>query len=456
MNHEINNHIPKILGITFVVGILSVVVVVFLALSAEEEGIVRDIVKGIPILQDLIPQDITTETEVVNDIDNIEEDSSDLNDEADIDVIDDNSEQDKVVSIDVDEKENTDTINTFLSGSIVTQEGEKLFKELRLKEAKKIFIQVQDKDPVANYYLEMLVAYEHNNSATLAYMKRVKELGGNADLIMKSKEIIKAFDEFNLYKGSTDDHLAVLLGRSFINVGEVNLGIIKIKEAIKINPAYKDAYIILGSAYMILEDYSEAENNLVKALPIDRPEPNYYLGLARFNIGEYQKAILAFREALKLNYRPEIELRSKLGEALISVGKYDEALLEFNRVIEINPLDVGVYYEPIWVSINNFNNTEKALYYSELCLSNNPSNAMCHDYMGWVYIEANQYEMAKKYLDAAVVLDKNLASAYYHLGRYFESIGDFAHASQNFQLAISLEPNSVYGKESRKELSKFK
>lgn len=456
MNEEHLKHIPRVIGLVFVVGLISVFTVFFLSFSAEEDGTIRTIMLKIPIVKDLVP--LKT---IENDVDTS---NVDINDpKEDLEILFDGEKK-------TEKKEGTETTSEtkdipkvnpvisdgkFLSNDPKTIEGEKKFKSLQLKEARDIFIAQKDIDSVANYYLGLISAYENDAKSVRAYMQKVKEKSASENLILKSNEIIKAFDEFNLYRGSSADHLAVLLGRAFLNVGEPNLGIVKLKEALKVNPYYKDALVILGAAYMMQDNYKEAEKYLVQAMPVDRAEPNYYLGLVRFNLGKFNDAVLAFEEAKKKGYKPEVDLRNKLGETYLKLNKAEEALAEFNRVIELTPLNPEVYYNPIWINLKLLNNYEKALYYAEANLNSNPTLALSQDLMGWVYLEAGQYQMAKKYLDAALDIDKNLFSAYFHLAKYYEANLDLEQAKAHYKMVVALSPDSSLGIEAKKALEKL-
>jgi len=449
MNEDLKTHLPRVIGVILIVGILSVVTVLFFAVSAEEEGIIRKVISTIPILRDLVGEN-------VKEVEENSEGQAILGGEGEVSVsIDFEQSKDKVdyvVSDKVEIKEN----KSYLSDYEDTRKGEDLFHSLRLKEAKQAFILAQDTDPVANYFLALLSAYEMDFVSVKAFVSRVETLKGSHELIIKTKEILKAFDEWNLYPGSTNDHLATLIGRMFLNVGEVKIGIIKLKESIKVNPNYKDAYVVLGAALMMVPDYVEAEKYLTDAMPTDRSEPNFYLGLARFNQGKYKESILAFQEASKLGYNPESDLRTKLGEAYMATADYEKAIMEFNRVLEINPLDVAVYFKPIYINLKFLNNIEKALSYAELCLKNNPNSALSQHYIGYVYYEGGSYDLAKKYFSAALAIDPELLETHYHIGLYYESIGDFENASSSFKKVVNSAPNSKYARDALNELKKMK
>lgn len=60
-------------------------------------------------------------------------------------------------------------------------------------------------------------------------------------------------------------------------------------------------------------------------------------------------------------------------------------------------------------------------------------------------LEAGQYQMAKKYLDAALDIDKNLFSAYFHLAKYYEANLDLEQAKAHYKMVVALSPDSSLG-----------
>jgi tetratricopeptide (TPR) repeat protein len=66
------------------------------------------------------------------------------------------------------------------------------------------------------------------------------------------------------------------------------------------------------------------------------PEAHYNLGLVYAQLGEHNKAIRAFREAIR--YRPSyVEAHASLGAALLETGRQEEARAAFERVIALAP-----------------------------------------------------------------------------------------------------------------------
>jgi tetratricopeptide (TPR) repeat protein len=116
---------------------------------------------------------------------------------------------------------------------------------------------------------------------------------------------------------------------------------IALKKAIALDPAFTDAYIVLG-------DVMESDNKLAEALPIFHTaiekQPDLFIGyfyygkiLAKMNDGRLQQAIQALRTSTRL--RPEFaEGHYELGWALEHAGQTEEAIAEYKASLDRDPL----------------------------------------------------------------------------------------------------------------------
>lgn len=112
---------------------------------------------------------------------------------------------------------------------------------------------------------------------------------------------------------------------------------IALKKAIELDPAFTDAYIVLG-------DVLESDNKLEEALPVFRTaidkQPNLYIGhfyygkiLLKMNDGRTEQAIKELRKAIQL--RPDFaEGHYELGRALEESGHTTEAIAEYKASVE--------------------------------------------------------------------------------------------------------------------------
>jgi len=105
-------------------------------------------------------------------------------------------------------------------------------------------------------------------------------------------------------------------------------------------------YYNLGAIQFIRHDYDDAEKYMAKSIEVGGQyvalRPRAYAVLAQIyrNRGDNQKAIAAFREALKYNHDYP-EWTYALADALVSEGEYEEARQLLFQIHRLHPEDVG-------------------------------------------------------------------------------------------------------------------
>ena len=122
---------------------------------------------------------------------------------------------------------------------------------------------------------------------------------------------------------------------------------VALKKAIELDPAFTDAYIVLG-------DVLESDNKLEDALPVFeaaiRKQPDSYIGyfycgkiLLKMNDGRLEQAIEQLRKTVQL--APDFaEGRYELGRALEHAGKTREAISEYEASTRRDPALAESHY----------------------------------------------------------------------------------------------------------------
>ena len=110
------------------------------------------------------------------------------------------------------------------------------------------------------------------------------------------------------------------------------------REAIRIKPAFKQAYNGLGHLLMIQGKQDEAGRLLEKTLQID---PNFVpamknLGDVRMRQGRIEDAIPLYRKAV-LHGEEDPELLNNYGVALFFKGEKEEAVLKIRAALRLKP-----------------------------------------------------------------------------------------------------------------------
>ena len=97
---------------------------------------------------------------------------------------------------------------------------------------------------------------------------------------------------------------------------------------------------------MQLKRYEEAAEIFSRVLELDpgrREEAKFYLGIASFESGQYDKALSVFEEINEEDQKNSSALYWK-GLVLIRQEAYEKALEVFSRLIEQNPLFTEAWY----------------------------------------------------------------------------------------------------------------
>lgn len=159
--------------------------------------------------------------------------------------------------------------------------------------------------------------------------------------------------------------------------------ILHLKEALKIHPGYKNAYLLLGNAHVYLESFDQAIQYYDQALKLDSDYPDAVNNRA-----------IAFREAGKF---------------------YGEKRGDLNRAIQ----------------------------YLTKALAELPNDYETNRLLGVAYGITGQSNRAVQFFEKAVQLEPNNAGAYVNLGSAYFNAGQAEKGQQMHQKALSLDPNAL-------------
>lgn len=145
-------------------------------------------------------------------------------------------------------------------------------------------------------------------------------------------------------------------GDWLLNSGRIKEAAENLLKSVQLSPGYIDARHKLMTAYAMLEDFDNlklvAEQTL-SMVPYDQialkfltiangqtefKDENFYInkGLAYYNSGNFEEAIKAWQEVIKLNPNNAVAYNN-IGSAYNLMQKWDTAIPYFNKAIELNP-----------------------------------------------------------------------------------------------------------------------
>ncbi|WP_138416985.1 tetratricopeptide repeat protein [Aquibacillus sediminis] len=218
------------------------------------------------------------------------------------------------------ETDSEDPDNLFRYGFIA-------YRADRLDISIKVWDQLLEKDP---YYQSVYL-----------FLAQAKETEG---MVEEAYEVAKrglTVDEFNkeLY------HLAGMLAH---RLGKEQESHQHIREAIAIDPGFKEAVLFLIESYKQAEDHQAIIDVLTNVLEQGEEDPNYKWELAKAyrEIESFNDALNQYKDAYN-NFKEDPDFLQEYGYFLVEEGRFNEAIEIFSNYLAIDPTDneIGEYLE---------------------------------------------------------------------------------------------------------------
>ncbi len=274
---------------------------------------------------------------------------------------------------------------------------------------------------------------------------------------------------------SLDAENYFLNGNEYLANHQYAEAILEYKQAIVLNPYYKEAYLHLGQAYQSKGLFKEAVSSYQKAIALDKNYVEAYidLGVCYEKQNLLNKAQTALKKAIELNpVNPEAhfnlantlyekeELKDSLNEyiktlkidpthfqALINLGsiyfkdlKDDKKAIDyFERAKRIKPRD-----ETSYIKLGELYSKEelfdKAIAEYKKAVNLNPKNVTPLTQLGLLYLTIGRHKDALPIAEKLVNIIPANPLAHYTLGVTYEKSGRFEEALNEFGTVLSLDP----------------
>jgi tetratricopeptide (TPR) repeat protein len=317
----------------------------------------------------------------------------------------------------------------------------------QFEKARGHFEKLDSADQATFYYRGILNAYFEKYDTAKEQFNQTISAGNSAVLTQNAQNFLNSIEEASLAEDSDPHYLRTLIGRSFAETNEPRLAIGVLYDILKEQPDYRDAWIIMGYAYLTIEQYIDSRDALLNALELDptKGETRYFLGISYFGLDEYDSAITQFELALESGFEPKVQVYQKLGDAAILVGDYPKASTAYEAVLTLNSSDIELFIRPIWLNIDHLNNIERATELAEWAIVEHTESAMAYNLLGWAQTAQNDYESAEQNLNYSLILDSNLPAAHLNFGWWYEKQGNLEEAKESYKRAYTLEPDGSIG-----------
>jgi len=222
------------------------------------------------------------------------------------------------------------------------------------------------------------------------------------------------------------------------------------EEAIKLDPNYANAYVLLAWTYYeeakyILGEtpgilYLKAIELAEKAISIDEQNASAHLVLANVYVKRFQfeEAMAAARKGLSLN-PADSWINALYGSALNNMGKYKQAISFLKKAIRTDPKPPSWYLEELGRSYNETGRFKESISIAKKAIRLAPTlPTRSVSQMGWAYFYTGQNEKAIAAFKRWVNHERENAYAYAFLGRALIAAGTPEEADTMLEKAMSL------------------
>ncbi len=179
------------------------------------------------------------------------------------------------------------------------------------------------------------------------------------------------------------------------------------QQAISSDPKFARTYVDLGSSYLALEKYSDAEAAFKQAMAIDDDScASCGLGMVYHRQGREDEAAKTLKKAISLNPEDTCPY-DQLGRMYYDLGQYTESIEAFRQEVKLQPSSVAYHF------------------------------------LGNGYYFTEKLEEALAAYQEAIRLTPNYEEAYIELGKVYNRLGCHADAIDSYQHALKIQPDDV-------------
>ncbi len=255
--------------------------------------------------------------------------------------------------------------------------------------------------------------------------------------IVELQNKISALEQYLLYKTEKDDKLKDYhLGYYYFLEGKTNFAQKVLLNALSNNKKInRDIYAILALSYLSSSD-RQARDNADKSIKSGGETFNalYTLGILELRKENYKQGLKLLNKAKK--YEKDTCNADRLIALIYKyTGKQKQAVKLWNKIIKKVPEIYEGYY---YLAMEPYVDKEALLKKS---LSYNVNFPLAYYKLGEIYINRENFELARKYLYNAHYIDENDFRYYYYLSQLELQQGNNAQAESYLNTCTRLEPN---------------
>lgn len=326
-----------------------------------------------------------------------------------------------------------------------------------IEAAKSLIWQLDETDYNVKYYRGiMLILYKEFDSAKEIFEGLIPEETTEEEspespqipsqIAKNAQKFLDAYTTFSYFREAEDVFLETLLAKAMTEASEYNAAIRLLYDVLDQKNNYRDAWIVLGYAYLNTDKTLDAIDAFTQAEALDKekPETLFFLGLSYFANDEIERAIYYLESADANGFEPKDQLYLKLADLYTLNEDYESAAEKYEQVLSLNTENTEIFIRVVWLNIDKLDTPRNALKLAYECLQAHPDDAMSYNLIGWSLTALENYQEAKRYLAKALQINPELDAAVLNFGWLYEKQGSSTLAKEHYKRAYILgKGNSV-------------
>lgn len=288
--------------------------------------------------------------------------------------------------------------------------------------------------PKATFLLCILNTYRNNSEAQQQACEQAKQTASLDARI--AGDILAQRQLFSTFRDGNRSYIDLLHAKSIADAGFYDLSSVMVRRIVEQHRDYRDAWVVLGYDYLVMEKYSLAQVALDTAYQLDTTKANiqYLLGIAYDKQQQKEKAVSYYTLALDNQYPNKTALRQRIALLLADLQKFDLALKQYVELVNENALAAPeMYVTPIWLSLEFVHDNDTAWMLAQKAKEKFPDSAISDNLLGWVALSQGDLPNAETYLKASIQKNGSYDAPWYNLGRVYEAGNKLTEAQDAYK-----------------------
>lgn len=268
------------------------------------------------------------------------------------------------------------------------------------------------------------------NFAAEGYAANIPEFVNLGD-----REWRRLVDEF-----TNQAHYYFTIGRNRMGEKKLQEALAAFAEAIRLDPTYGKTYVLKGHIEFANGLFEEAKKSYQSAAQYITDDPELYqnLGTACYKLRQYEDAVAAFNDALRVQPNNADALLGR-GLAYAQQEKYALALKDYDRAAQLNPQNARIFHER-GVCYALMNQLEKAAADFQSAYRLDPENAATCEKLGSTFYQLKNYKEAVESYSRALSLQPSNGQLWEFRGDAKYRLNDLSGAVADYSKALEINP----------------